>query len=311
MNLQSTGFSKIDSLFINNKPEEVWLQAVDIVMHINPSYDFSYTKTTFDDVVRIFNGEYPGYYPIKSLYHDLSHTLDVFICAVRLMHGVHLSGSPLTDKEMSMIMIAALMHDIGYAQRHGDETGTGAKYTIEHVDRGIELMKHYIVDRYFPSAFALPLELIMHSTDDAVCVAEIDFPDERIRLLGQIVRTADFTAQMASRTYLEKLLFLYLEFEEAQIGNYKNAEDLLRKTQQFYAVTQQKLDGELGGVYLKLVFHFKEIYGEERNYYMESIKKNLAYLSNITSLNESSILSQLKREGIVEKARLYSYQNGS
>lgn len=71
------------------------------------------------------------------------------MCAVRLMHGVHISGTRLTDNEITWIMMAALMHDIGYAQLRGEETGTGAQHTLSHVKRGIEFMQRYIVERHF------------------------------------------------------------------------------------------------------------------------------------------------------------------
>lgn len=291
----------INNLFANGNPEEVWPKAAEIIRRINPAYDFSIARATFDDVVRLFRGEYPGYCPIRTLYHDMHHTLDVFLCAVRLMHGVHISGTLLADNEMTMIMMAALMHDIGYAQLDGEETGTGAQYTQSHVSRGIEFMQRYVADRHLPPELAIYLEFIILCTDPAQAISEIYFPDERTRLLGQIVSTADLTGQMADRTYLEKLLFLYLEFEEAHFGSFQNIHDLLCKTRKFYEVTRQKLDGELGGIYVKLAFHFKDWFGVENNYYLESIEKNIAYLSKITLLNEAKYLSMLKRGGIVEK----------
>ncbi|MBI5435683.1 MAG: HD domain-containing protein [Nitrosomonadales bacterium] len=210
----------------------------------------------------------------------------------------------MADNEMTMIMMAALMHDIGYVQRHGEETGTGAQFIKSHVKRGIEFMQHYIVDRHFPPDLATPLKFIILCTDPAIAISEINFPDKRIRLLGQIVSTADLTGQMADRTYLEKLLFLYLEFKEAHFGGYQNTYDLLRKTRKFYETTRQKLDGELGGIYARLVFHFKDWLGVENNYYLESIEKNIAYLSKITALDEEKHLSMLKRGGIVEKTEI-------
>jgi len=78
---------------------------------------------------------YPGYIPIQTPYHDLRHTLDVFICAVRLLHGVHLSGTPLDDEEITLVMIAALLHDIGYAQKVDEANGSGAQFTQVHVKR--------------------------------------------------------------------------------------------------------------------------------------------------------------------------------
>ncbi len=293
--------AEINNLFANGNPEEVWPRAAEIVRRISPAYDFSVARAAFDDVVRLFCGEYPGYCPIRTLYHDLHHTLDVFLCAVRLMHGVHLSGTRLADDEMTMIMLAALMHDVGYAQQEGEESGTGAQYTQSHVRRGIEFMQRYAGDRRLPPELAIRLKFIILGTDPAQAISEIPFPDERTRLLGQIVSTADLTGQMADRTYLEKLLFLYLEFEEAHFGSFQNIHDLLRKTRNFYEVTRQKLDGELGGIHARLAFHFKDRFGVENNYYLESIEKNIAYLDKVTSLNEAKYLSMLKRGGIVEK----------
>ena len=294
-------FNEINSLFDNGNPEEVWPKAVEIVRRINPAYDFSIARITFDDIARLFRGEYPGYCPIRTLYHDLHHTLDVFLCAVRLMHGVHISGTRLADNEMTMIMMAALIHDVGYAQLDGEETGTGAQYTQNHVSRGIEFMQRYIIDRHLSHELATPLEFIILCADPALAISKIPFSDERARLLGKIVSTADLTGQMADRTYLEKLLFLYLEFEEAHFGSYQNIHDLLCRTRKFYEVTRQKLDGELGGIYAKLAFHFEDWFGVENNYYLESIEKNIDYLAKVTSLDEAKHLSMLKRGRIVEK----------
>ena len=295
-------FAEINNLFTNGDPKEVWLKASGIIKLINPAYDFTVAQTSFNDVVRLFYGEYPGYCPIKTLYHNLHHTMDVFLCAVRLMHGVHISGTRLTDKELTMIMMGALMHDIGYAQRVGEEWGTGAQFTLTHVGRGIKFMQNYIVDRGFPPDLAVSLKFIIRCTDPAETIPEIDFPDERTHLLGQLVSSADLTGQMADRTYLEKLLFLYLEFEEARFGNYQSIHDMLAKTQAFYTNIRKKMDTDLGGIYTKLAFHFKDRYGVEKNYYLESIEKNIAYLAKVTKLSEEKHLAMLKRGGIVEKS---------
>lgn len=163
-------------------------------------------------------------------------------------------------------------------------------------------MQGYIASRRLHPGWETPLKFAMLCTDQAIVIPEVTFPDQRTRLIGQIVATADLTGQMADRFYLEKLLFLYLEFREANLGDYQNVQDLLNKTRRFYAITRQKLDDELDGIYTKLALHFKELYGEERNCYVESIEKNIAYLSEITSLDEARYLAMLKRGGIVEKA---------
>jgi hypothetical protein len=296
------------SLFANSDPGTVWNKASAILARINPGYDRSLVKTVFDDVMCLFCGEYPGYSAIKTLYHDKSHTLDVFLCAVRLMHGVHLSGNRLNDEEMTLIMIATLMHDIGYSMLDGEEGGTGAQHTQTHVKRGIAFMKKYVAGRQLPPDYATALEPMIGCTDPSLIFSRIEFPDERTRLLGQIVVSADLTGQMADRTYLEKLLFLYLEFKEAHFGNFLNMYDLLRQTKTFYSITREKLDGAFGGVYAKLGLHFKDVMGVENNYYLESIEKNIAYLSEVIARDEEGYLAMLKRGGIAERSQALAHR---
>lgn len=292
---------EIHQLFSNRDPDDVWARAVAIVKQINPTHDFSPVRSTFDDVVRMFRGEYPGYAAIATQYHDLSHTLSVFICATRLLHGVHVSGVLLTEREMSSIMIAALLHDVGYAQLRGSETGSGAQFTRTHVSRGIEFMHQYAIEHDFPDELSAKLEFLLQSTDHMKGFANIVFPDERTRMLGQIVSTADLVGQMADRMYLEKLMFLYHEFKESSIGNYINIHDLLSKTFTFYKHTLIKLDNELGGVVGKLTYHFEAYLGMGHNYYIESIDKNMAYLTEVIAQGENGYVAMLKRGDVVSR----------
>lgn len=295
--------AEIRTLFANGDPAEVWSKAGDIVERIVPACDLSLARSAFDDVVRLFRGEYPGYRAINTLYHDLHHTLDVFLCAVRLLHGAHAAGTPLSAAEITCVMIAALMHDTGYAQLHGDDDGTGAKYTRIHVNRSVEFMRRHLAGQGFPADWAALLEPMIRCTDPALSPSKIHFPDEKTRMLGQLVGTADLVGQMADRTYLEKLLFLYFEFKEAHMGNFHNMHELLHGTQHFYDTTRQKLDGEFGGLYKLMARHFQAWFGIERNYYLESIEKNIGYLARVIQINEAEYLTLLKRGGIVEKMK--------
>lgn len=293
--------SDVSDLFTNTDPETVWSKATDLIKRTSPAFDFAIARTVFDDVMRLFHGEYPGYCQIKTPYHDLSHTLTVFLCGIRLMHGMQLSGANLTDREITLVMAATLLHDVGYAQvRDGNETGTGAQFTPTHVKRGIEFMRSYVAEHGFPSDFADVLAPMIFCSDPRMPVSRISFPNKRIRLAGQIVGTADLVGQMADRNYLEKLVSLYQEFEEARMGDYKSVHDMLRKTKHFYANIQRKLDNGFGGLYHKLSHHFKETLGTERNFYMEAIRKNMDYLAKITALSESEYLDHLRRGGIAK-----------
>ena len=52
--------AEINSLFANGDPATVWEKAASILIRINPGYDTSLIKTVFDDVMRLFRGDYPG-----------------------------------------------------------------------------------------------------------------------------------------------------------------------------------------------------------------------------------------------------------
>jgi len=293
--------AEIRELFVNHDPVETWGKACQIVGNINPNLDLSDIKNVFDDVMCLFNGSYPKYSPIQTPYHDLRHTLDVFICSVRLLHGVHLSGTRLNDDEVSLVMIAALLHDVGYAQKTEEKKGSGAQLTQIHVMRGIAFMQEYLSSWLLPKTWEIPLTQIIRCTDLRLNLSDIKFVTPRIRLLGQIVGSADIVGQMADRTYLEKLLFLFIEFKEADYGNLVNTYDLLKKTRGFYDNIRTTLDGELGGIYKHLNFHFNEWVGEDRNFYIESIEHNIAYLDKVMKFNEAEWLSMLKRHGIVQR----------
>ena len=293
----------IDALFHNNDPEVVWEKATDIILRMNPDYDFELVKSVFEDILKLFRGDYPGYGPIKTLYHDLPHTLEVLLCGVRLMHGVHVSGDHLKDEEITLIMLAIMMHDVGYAQVKGEENGTGAQYTQTHVQRGIEFMRRYFEERNISPEFAVSITGMIMGTEHNRPFARIDFSGERARMLARIVATADITGQMADRIYLEKLLFLFLEFKEAHFGSYQSMFDLLCQTDKFYQTIRNKLDGALGGIYKKFEFHFKETLGVNKNYYLEAIAKNMAYLSKVVERNEAELFDMLKRDGVVDKMR--------
>jgi len=292
----------ISGLFDNTDPELVWEMTSDIIRLISPNYDFTLVQKVYKDVLRVFYGEFPGYGPIRTLYHDISHTLEVYMCGVRLMHGVHVSGEQLKDDEITLMMLAILMHDIGYAQHRGEETGTGAQFTRTHVQRGIEFMRQYFTERMLPSDILVDVTGMILGTEHFRPFAQIGFKDKRTRMLAQIVATADIVGQMADRKYLEKLLFLFQEFKEAQFGSYQNLFDMLRQTDKFYLMSRDKLEGVLGGTYKKLEYHFSATVGEQKNYYLESIEKNMAYLKRLVSSGEAEIFTLLKRNGIRESA---------
>lgn len=300
--------SRLHYLFDNDHPDQVWANACEIIRDMRPKYDFSRLVKMFSDVADIYYGDYPGYQKVMTPYHDLRHTMDVTMCAIRIMHGMHVAGEPLSDDDITIAATSALTHDIGYAKQIGDEEGTGAKYTKTHVDRGIQLMRGYVEQNRWPAEWMPLIETSLLCTNPALAFSEIPFQDAHARKLGMLVGTADLVGQMADRSYLEKLLFLYFEFKEAQMGDFHSTIDMLRRTSNFYEATRKKLDHEFERTYRFLEHHFASWFGLSRNYYMDSVDKNIAYLQKIIQgVNDDAYLQGLKRRGIVDKAKTFEH----
>ena len=100
---------------------------------------------------------------------------------------------------------------------------------------------------------------------------------------------------MADRAYLEKLLFLYYEFREAGIEGYNTEFDILRKTLDFYEITQTRLETTLKGSYLYAAVHFAVRRGINYNLYMEAIERHMNYLKKILSDETTNFRHKLKR----------------
>ena len=300
--------AEIRELFINLDPVTTWDKVHAIVHMINRDTDMSMVRDVFDDVMCLFDGSFPGYSPIQTPYHDLRHTLDVFMCTARLLHGVHISGAQLTSDDIALLLIAALLHDVGYAQRFEEASGSGAQFTQVHVPRGIMFMRQRLADWHLPAHWEASLSAIFNCTAPPHDLSQVQFPSAHVRLLGQIVGTADLIGQMADRCYLEKLLFLYVEFKEADIGGFHDMQDLFRRTRSFYEQIRSILDTEFDPVYLKLQYHFKASMGVERNFYMESVERNIEYLEQVMRLNESEWTSMLKRHGFALAYKQLNHQ---
>ena len=297
--------SRLHYLFDNDHPDQVWANAHEILLDLSPGFDFHLLSSVFSDVIDVFYGDYPGYLPVNTPYHDLRHTMDVFMCAVRLLHGLKASGDSISDEEVNIVCIAILMHDIGYAQREDEAGGSGAKYTKTHVNRGIEFMRGYLAQNNLPASWIGRIESSMLCTNPALSIRDIAFENPRAHVIGQLVGTADLVGQMADRSYLEKLLFLFFEFKEAHMGDFSSTHDLLKRTSDFYRITREKLDQSYSAAYRFLDHHFQDWFGVDRNYYMESIDKNMEYLNKVITNDTSDFHVTLKRRGIVDKAEKF------
>jgi hypothetical protein len=247
--------------------------------------------TAFDDIVRMYRGDYPGYLKCDTDYHDIQHIMDVSLAMSRLLDGYERSrgdGPEIGERLWQLGVICALFHDSGYLRRTGDRKHKrGAEYTAIHVTRGGKVLRDYLPSIDMQD-FQDVAPQIIHFTGYERPVASIKVRDPIFRLVGSLLGSADIIAQMADRCYLEKCRDrLYPEFVDGGIAVKKNghgevvifasAEDLLRKTPNFYQGAQHRLDHELGGAYRFAGAHFGG-----QNLYMDEVKKNIRFAERVS-----------------------------
>ncbi len=292
------------SILVNmENPQSVLDEVRTITLMMFPHFDFSQVDRVFRDIVRLYRGEYPGYCKCTTEYHDLRHTTDAFLAMARLMHGVVIGGKELTREQVNLGLVCTLMHDTGYIQTLDDDRGTGAKYTRIDTRRSIGFMDKYLAGSGFPRENFRYYPQILICTGLDKKVSEIDFRSQEVELLGKMLGTADLLGQMADRTYLEKLLFLYHEFSEARIIGYDSEFDLLKKTIDFYDMTKKRLVTELDGINEYMHYHFKVCWNVDRDLYMEAIEKNIEYLKFLLDEHDKDYREHLSRGGVVRKLR--------
>ncbi len=268
------------------------------VLLISPQFDFHYFDQAYRDVEKLFQGKYPGYRACNTDYHDFQHTLHVLLAMARLLHGASVEGIEFTDKEINLGLISTLMHDTGYIQSKDDIEGTGAKYTLLHIKRGIQfIQKHYEVDSYFRDDLE-NFNDIISCTGMSMDIGSMKFASSNIELLGKMLGTADLLAQMSDRFYLEKLMPLFREFEEGKVPGFASEYDLLKKTSNFYHITKHRMEKDLDNVSRFMTAHFRKRWRIERNIYQEAIDKNINYLRFVLKHNEKSVGIFLRRNSV-------------
>jgi hypothetical protein len=274
---------------------DVFRELKNIALLMESDHDFLPCEQAYGNVVRLFDGRYPGYRGSNTAYHDLTHTMHVSLALVRLIHGAFVEGERFTWEEINLAVISALMHDTGYIQKMNEQEGTGAKYTATHISRSIEFVEqHFRNDPEFNGKMPFFRD-ILNCTGLNTKVSEIVFPTRAIGLLGKMLGTADLLGQMSDRYYLEKLPELYDEFVEAGIKIFASQLDLLEKTFGFYDMTKKRLSRELGDVYEYARAHFRHRCDVDENLYITAIERNMGYLEAVLTHHKEDYKKYLKR----------------
>jgi len=272
---------KLYDLVRTDSAETVLEEVRLILKRISPDFDDTPVTHAFITTIGLYEGKYPGYQACNTEFHDLRHSLETFLAMARLLHGATLNGQVFSGEQITLGLTASILHDAGYIQEDCDMVGTGAKHTCTHVRRSMDFLERYGNEQGFSKESVAAGRALILSTDLSVDFGTIVFASTEIERLGKMLGAADLLAQMADRTYLEKLLFLYHEFSEANIGNYESEVDLLKKTVAFYDFIDHRLKTTLDACDRFVVTHFADRWNIPENLYHQSIMRQKNYLSQI------------------------------
>jgi hypothetical protein len=184
-----------------------------------------------------------------ALYHSVEHTMLVTLVGYDIMKGRSLS-MPTSAADYAHVLVACLMHDIGYVRgllagdgadgyvidAHGGKTklprgASDAALTPHHVDRS----KLFVLDR-LAHMENIDAPRVARAIEFTRFPSAID-PSAQDAEEGSLVRAADLIGQLGDPHYLRKTNALYCEFEEVgmnkQLG-YASPADLTDLYPQFY-----------------------------------------------------------------------------
>ena len=271
---------------VTKNPAAVETEVQSAYLSCFPAGDAQFVPRVFGWATEYFTGRNPGYQAIDAPYHDFEHTLQGALCMERLLSGRHHAGAKpkIPEHLFQLGIIAILLHDTGYLKKRGDNTGSGAKYTVTHVHRSTEFAAEFLRQKNFSTIDIQAVQNMICCTGVDSVLSQIPFQSEEEKLVGHALGTADLLGQMAADDYVEKLPLLYHEFHEAAqfshddksfVAMFNSADDLIKKTSNFWEkYVLPKLEREFDGLH-----HFlNRPYPDGPNFYVQRIEANIEKL---------------------------------
>jgi hypothetical protein len=267
-------------------PSAVLREVESIYSGMFPKGDAKFVSKAFQWAVDCFRGKYDNYQPIDARYHDLEHTMQGTLCFARLLQGYQRTGvePELTEDMTRLGLLAILLHDTGYLKTRDDIEGTGAKYTLTHVNRSCEFAQKLLNEKGYAPPQIKAVQNMIRCTGVNAELEKIPFASEQERVLGYALGTADLLGQMAADDYVDKLGILFTEFEESAQFNHRrfggagvfvSENDLRSKTPLFWEkYVLPKINSDFRGLYRYL----GRPIAEPENDYMQRIRQNLQRL---------------------------------
>ena len=281
-----TGLVNLYAPITTKDPTAVEAEAQAAYLSMFADGDRLFVPRVFGWLIECFTGHYRDFQAVDANYHDFEHTLQGTLCMARLLLGRHRAGAHpvLTQRMFELGLLAILLHDTGYLKKRDDKKGTGAKYTITHVERSAEFAAGLLAEKGFGSSDIHAVQNMIRCTGVDARLNEIPFQNEMEKIVGFALGTADLLGQMAAEDYVDKLPILYSEFAEAIrythdkshfIARFASAAELMENTPVFWhGFVQKRLEEDFGGLHRFLA----DPYPAGPNWYLDQIEANMARL---------------------------------
>ena len=78
---------KLYDLVDYQDPEAVLNEIIQIIALLESENIIDRFRSVYEDIQKLFQGEYPGYRASNTKYHNLEHTIMVTLATARLTHG--------------------------------------------------------------------------------------------------------------------------------------------------------------------------------------------------------------------------------
>ncbi len=255
-----------------------------------PAGDQQFVSRAFGWAADCFEGRLPDCQAIDARYHDFEHTLQGTLCfSTMLRRRAEASAEPILSEDTFQLgLLAILLHDTGYLKARDDCEGTGAKYTLTHVNRSCDFAERLLLARGFTVRQVQGVQSMIRCTGVGVSPGALNFQTDEERIAGFALGTADLLGQMAACDYVDKLPILFEEFRESADFNagrggppilFSGVDDLMRKTPGFWRnYVLPKIENDFRGLYRFLSS------ADGQNDYLEAIEGNLAKLNRMLAL---------------------------
>lgn len=291
-------------------PSAVFDEVSFVATLIAPQMDPSTLTNAFSLTTSLYSGLWPSERACNTNFHDLRHIMDTLLAMVRLIHGAIISGHRIAPRHAFVGLVAAMAHDAGYIQDIKDGVGTGAKYTAVHVRRSVEHIERYGKRYGLKPSEIEPCQKIILCTDLDIDPSSVEFGSQTYRTLGKILAVADLIGQMADRIYLEKLFYLFREFEEGHVQGYYDEMDMFKKSMTFFDTANHRISKQLDGLDRLAAAHFRVRWDIPQNLYQDAIEKHRHYLAHILSQTKCDPGKYLRRNQIVQNLKNGPSSNG-